>query len=108
VHLGGSRDAARSDRWGAARSLAAARCERWAVVVSRRLAVARRERWGTTVSRRVPGSSHEVAGSAAPMVIPQPTGDARHRHIHPHDPLTYPREKTHAAVRANNLLKKTR
>jgi hypothetical protein len=52
VHLGGSRDAARSDRWGAARSLAAARCERWAVVVSKRLAVARRERWGTTVSRR--------------------------------------------------------
>jgi hypothetical protein len=58
--------------------------------------------------RGLPGSSHEVAGSAAPMVIPQPTGDARHRHIHPHDPLTYPREKTHAAVRANNLLKKTR
>jgi hypothetical protein len=46
---GGSRDAAswlpvaRSDRWGTTWSLAAARRERWAVVVSRRLTAARRE-----------------------------------------------------------------
>jgi hypothetical protein len=55
VHLGGSRDTARrlttarSDRWGTAWSLAAARREQWAAVVSRRLAATRLERWGTTV-----------------------------------------------------------
>jgi hypothetical protein len=42
---------ARSDRWGTTWSLAAARHERWAAVVSRRLTAARRERWGTTVSK---------------------------------------------------------
>jgi hypothetical protein len=51
--------AARSDRWGAGRSLAAARHERSTVVVSRRLAVARRERWGTTVSRRLAAARRE-------------------------------------------------
>jgi hypothetical protein len=55
----GSRDAARrlpvarSDRWGTAWSLAAARRERWAAVVYRRLTAARREWWGTTVSWRL-------------------------------------------------------
>jgi hypothetical protein len=48
----------------------------------------------------LPGSSQEVAGSAAAMATPQSTVDARRRQIHPRDPLTYPREKTHAAVRA--------
>jgi hypothetical protein len=50
VDSGGSRDivrrlaAARSDRWGAARRLAAAIHERCAAIISRRLAAARRER----------------------------------------------------------------
>jgi hypothetical protein len=56
----------------------------------------------------LPGSSHEVAGLAAAMATPQPTADARHRHIHPRDLLTYPHEQTHAAVRADMLHKKTR
>jgi hypothetical protein len=49
VHSGGSRDAAR--RLLAARSLAAARRERWAAVISRRLAAAWRKQWGTVVSK---------------------------------------------------------
>jgi hypothetical protein len=53
-----------------------------------------------------PGSSHEVAGSTAAVVTPQPTGDARRRQIHPPDPLTYLRKQTHAATRAARLLKK--
>jgi hypothetical protein len=55
-----------------------------------------------------PGSSHKVARSAAAVETPQATGDARCRQIHPPDPLTYPREQTHAAARALRLLKKTR
>jgi hypothetical protein len=55
----------------------------------------------------LPGSSHEVAGLAASMTTPQPTTDARRRQIHPRDPLTYPREQTHAAVRADRLQKKS-
>jgi hypothetical protein len=55
----------------------------------------------------LPGSSHEVAGSAAAMAAPQSTGDGRRRPIHPRDPLTYSREQTHAAARADRLLKKT-
>jgi hypothetical protein len=102
---------------GAARSLIAARREWWATAVSRRLAAAWREQWGTAVSRRLtagsasgglPGSSHEVAGSTEAVATPQPTGDVRRRQIHPPDPLTYPREQTHATARAARLLKKTR
>jgi hypothetical protein len=62
---------AKSGWWGAARSLAAA------------------GRGGPQLSpggSQLPGasgglpeSSHEVAGSAAAMATPQPTGDARHR-----------------------------
>jgi hypothetical protein len=55
-----------------------------------------------------PGSSHEVAGSTAAVETPQATGDARRRQIHPPDPLTYPRDQTHAAARATRLLKKPR
>jgi hypothetical protein len=51
VDSGGSRNAAR--RLPVARSLAAARCERWGTTVSRRLAAPRHEWWGTTVSRRL-------------------------------------------------------
>jgi hypothetical protein len=42
------------------------------------------------------------------MATPQLTGDARRQHIHPRDPLMYPREQMHAAARADKLLKKTR
>jgi hypothetical protein len=59
-------------------------------------------------SGRQPGSSHEVAGSTAAVETPQATGDARRRQIHPSDPLTYPRDQTHAAARALELHKKPR
>jgi hypothetical protein len=74
VHSGGSGDAARrlptakSDRWGAARSLVAARCERWATVISRRLAAAWHEWWCTTVSRRLATGRHE---RRAARVVPR-------------------------------------
>jgi hypothetical protein len=55
-----------------------------------------------------PGSSHEVVGWTAAVATPQPTCDARRRQIHPPDPLTYPREQTHAAARAARMLKKPR
>jgi hypothetical protein len=55
-----------------------------------------------------PGSPHEVAGSTTAVATPQPTSDARRRQIHPPDPLTYPREQTHAAARTAKLLKKAR
>jgi hypothetical protein len=54
------------------------------------------------------GSSHEDARSAAAMATPQPTTNARRLQIHPRDPLTYPRDQTHAAVRAGRLHKKAR
>jgi hypothetical protein len=57
---------------------------------------------------RLPGLSHEVAGSAAVMATPQPTVDARCHQIHSRDLLAYPREQTHATVKADRLLKKTR
>jgi hypothetical protein len=91
-----------------------------------------RERWGTTVSRRLAapgasdgaqqsaggsqlpgasggqlGSSHKVAGSTA-VETPQAAGDPRRRQIHSLDPLTYPRDQTHAAARALKLHKKPR
>jgi hypothetical protein len=91
VDTGGNRDAARR--------LATARCEWWDA--AKRVAATRRERWGAAISRRLPGS-------AAAMATPHPTVDARRRQIHPRDPLTYPREQTHATVRADWLLKKTR
>jgi hypothetical protein len=56
----------------------------------------------------LPGLSHEVTRSAAVMATPQPTADARRWQIHPRDPLMYPSEQTHAAVRANRLQKKAR
>jgi hypothetical protein len=55
-----------------------------------------------------PGSSHEVAGSKVAVETPQATGDARRRQIHPPDPLTYPRDQTHAAARALKLHKMLR
>jgi hypothetical protein len=61
-----------------------------------------------SASRGLPGASHEVAGSTTAVATPQPTGDAKRRQIHPPDPLTYPREQTHAATQAARLLKKTR
>jgi hypothetical protein len=70
VDSGGSRDAAtrlpvaRSDRWGTTWSLAAARHELWATVISRRLTAAPHERWGTTVSRRLAAARRELWGTA--------------------------------------------
>jgi hypothetical protein len=45
-----------------------------------------------------PGSYHEVPGLSAAMETPHATADARRRHIHPRDLLTYPRDQTRAAV----------
>jgi hypothetical protein len=70
VDSGGSRDAARrlqaarSDWWGTAWSLTAARRERWAAVVSRSLTAARCEWWGTSVSRRLAAARRERWGTA--------------------------------------------
>jgi hypothetical protein len=53
-----------------------------------------------------PGSSHEVAGSTTAVATPQPTGDGRRRQMHPRDPLTYPRQQTHATTQAARLLRR--
>jgi hypothetical protein len=96
VDTGGSRDTTRR--------LAAARRDQW--YATRRVAAARRERWGAAVSRRVARVVPRGCGGGDGDT--QLTADARRRQIHPRDPLMYPREQTHATVRADRLLKKTR
>jgi hypothetical protein len=56
----------------------------------------------------LPGSSHQVAGSAAVMATLPAAADARRRQIHPRDLLTYPRDQTRAASRADRLHQKRR
>jgi hypothetical protein len=123
VDSGGSRDAARR--------LPVARSDRWATVWASQLpgvsGGAQQSPGGSQLpgasggpqqspggsqlpgaSGGQPGSPHEVAGSTAAVETPQSMGDARRRQIHPPDPLTYPRDQTHAAARALKLHKKPR